>query len=126
VSQSSTCGRWCIYGAVILPGDTDHDGDVEFVEFSSLAGNFTGNITPPAPRSTGGKTGPQGDFDYDGDVDEDDRTSLINDLTGTIVPQIRMSGSGELAIEFTDGSMLLIADEDKNVFSRFSIRSPNG
>ena len=68
----------------------------------------------------------QGDFDYDGEVDEDDRTSLINDLTGTIVPQIRMSGSGELAIEFTDGSMLLIADEDKNVFSRFSIRSPNG
>lgn len=35
-------------------GDVDGDGDVDFTDFSVLAGNFTGAIRPPAPPATGG------------------------------------------------------------------------
>jgi hypothetical protein len=43
-----------------LPGDTDHDGDVDLIDLGNLAGGY---------GLTGGATWEQGDFDGDGDVD---------------------------------------------------------
>ena len=69
-----------LLASIPRPGDIDGDGDVDFTDFSILAGNFTGTLEP----STGGKTPEQGDFDGDGDVDFVDFSILSGNFTGTI------------------------------------------
>ena len=39
-----------IGGTVVFPGDADRDGDVDFTDFSIVAGNFTGTIASAAAR----------------------------------------------------------------------------
>ena len=69
--------------SVTVLGDLDGDCDVDFGDFSTLAANFTGTITPPAPPGTAGKTAAEGDGDGDGDVDFGDFAFLAANFTGT-------------------------------------------
>jgi hypothetical protein len=82
-----------------LLGDIDGDGDVDFTDFSALAGNFTGTVAP----GTGSMTRVDGDVDGDGDVDFGDFSTLSGSFTGTITAGMRLEppwgGWGTMALD---------------------------
>jgi hypothetical protein len=63
--------------AVMLPGDTDGDGDVDDADLGNLFANYTGPV-----GHAGGKTASTGDTDYDGDVDDADMGKAFANYTG--------------------------------------------
>jgi len=111
-----------------LPGDLDGDGDVDFGDFSVLAGNLTGTVTPPEPPGTGGKLPEEGDIDGDGDVDFTDFSTFAFNFTGTINAPASdappTEGNVHLEIDLTrDGAMTLQLDNAN--LAGYSVRSPD-
>ncbi|MFN3166442.1 MAG: PEP-CTERM sorting domain-containing protein [Phycisphaeraceae bacterium] len=69
-------------GSVVLPGDTDGDGDIDDSDLGTAFSNYTGPLAP----GTGGKTAADGDTDGDGDVDDTDLGTLFSSYTGPLGP----------------------------------------
>jgi len=113
-------------GGLVLPGDIDGDGDIDFTDFSTLAGHFTGTLSP----SAGGKTRDQGDFDDDGDVDFGDFSVLAGNFTGTITAAASTGdvpdeeGDVQLEIDLTNGGAMTLEPNSADL-AGYSIRSPD-
>ena len=107
---------------IYRPGNTDFDEDVDFTDFSSLAGNFTGTL----PLFTGGKEWEQGDFNFDGAVAFDDFSQLAGNFTGTVTAPSGDTASGgdvHLEINYVTGTLTL---QPTNAdLAGYSIRSPD-
>ena len=67
--------------SVVLPGDTDGDGDVDDSDLGTAFANYTGPV-----GAAGGKSALQGDTDYDGDVDDSDLGGAFANYTGPLAP----------------------------------------
>ena len=67
--------------SVVMPGDTDGDGDVDDSDLGTVLANYTGPI-----GSAGGKFALDGDTDFDGDVDDSDLGSVLANYSGPIAP----------------------------------------
>ena len=65
---------------IVIPGDTDGDGDVDDSDLGTVFANYTG------PVANGGKTFADGDTDFDGDVDDSDLGSAFANYTGPLSP----------------------------------------
>ncbi|MFN3167849.1 MAG: PEP-CTERM sorting domain-containing protein [Phycisphaeraceae bacterium] len=85
---------------VVVPGDTDGDGDIDDSDLGTAFSNYTGPLAP----GTGGKTAADGDTDGDGDVDDSDLGTAFAGYTGPIsapVPEptsLALLGLGGLAL----------------------------
>ena len=84
--------------ATVVPGDADHDGDVDVNDLSVVADNW---------GATSGKTWWDGNFDGDGDVDINDLALLAANWNGTVADYLAaVSGS---AIPEPASVMVLVA-----------------
>ena len=66
---------------LIVPGDTDGDGDIDDSDLGTAFANYTGPV-----GNAGGKAGAQGDTDEDGDVDDSDLGTAFANYTGPLGP----------------------------------------
>jgi hypothetical protein len=65
--------------ALVLPGDTDNDGDVDDADLGNAFSNYTGPLS-----GAGNKTAADGDTDGDGDVDDADLGTAFANYTGPL------------------------------------------
>ena len=65
---------------VVIPGDTNGDGDIDDSDLGTILANYTG------PIENAGKTFEQGDTDFDGDVDDSDLGTALAGYTGPLSP----------------------------------------
>ena len=69
--------------ALLIPGDTDFDGDLDDTDLGTSFSNYTGPV-----GAVGGRSFNDGDTDNDGDVDDTDLGTLFSAYTGPLSPGV--------------------------------------
>ncbi|MFN3166707.1 MAG: peptidylprolyl isomerase [Phycisphaeraceae bacterium] len=66
---------------IVIPGDTDGDGDIDDTDLGTVFTNYTGPV-----GAAGGKLFADGDTDFDGDIDDTDLGTIFTNYTGPLAP----------------------------------------